>query len=385
MGVFRGLKVLGVFGVLSLIGCSGEHIEGPETTGGETQQTTEVAIAFLADLSEKQGVTRTSFLKDYVTTFRVWGYKNMSYNGTTGEYDDVLNVFPGYTVNWTAGTAQTTTSNTHDWEYVGQGTDQTIKYWDWSAKAFRFFGYALGNATAPAEPNAVSNASSATEVTFASTVSASTQADIDAAPYFSELWFSNDNVNDYGSPVTLRFVKPFVRVKFQFMFIDGLGFGREELSKIKFCPTVNTDVDPTNNRTIATAGTVTVHYPLKGTSTTESWTTSGTSGLQAFTIDWYEPSGTPDPSQPEVYPNSPEHCYYVLPATNQGSYTLEVAVVSDEIKTAVVPAEYMNWKTGFEYTYRFKITEGGITLDIIQVGIDDWVIRNTSEHTVYNW
>ena len=267
-----------------------------------------------------------------------------------------------------------------------RGRGQTIKYWDWSSKAYRFFGYTLGTATAPAVPNAVTSASTATEYTFTSTVGTSTQAAIDAAPYFSELWFSNDAANDYGKVVTMNFLKPFARVRFRFMFIDGPTFGREALSKIKFWPTVNADGDPANDRIIANAGTVTVHYPLKGTGTNETWTTSGTTGLQAFTIDWYETTETPDPTQPEVYPNSPEHWYYVLPTSSQGSYTLEVAVVSDEVKTAVVPAEFMTWKPGFEYTYNFKISEsGGIVIDIVQVAINDWGNRKTAGHSVYNW
>ena len=379
--------IIGLVGLLVLGSCSQKIVEEPEGTGHDVPETKTKSIAFSTVLPEQQAFTRSTPLESVgITTFKVWGYKNMSYNGSTGAYDDSQSVFPGYTVNWAEGTAQTTTSNTHDWEYVGQGTDQTIKYWDWSSKAYRFFGYTLGTATAPAVPNAVTSASSATEYTLTSTVGTSTQAAIDAAPYFSELWFSNDAANDYGKVVTMNFLKPFARVRFRFMFIEGLTFGREALSKIKFWPTVNADGNPDNNRIIANAGTVTVHYPLKGTGTNETWTTSGATGIQAFTIDWYETSETPDPSQPEVYPNSPENWYYVLPTSSQGSYTLEVAIVSDEVKTAVVPAEFMNWKPGFEYTYNFKINgTGGIVIDIVQVAINDWGNRKTAGHSVYNW
>ena len=379
--------IIGLVGLLLLGSCSQKIVEEPEGAGRDVPETKTKSIAFSTVLPEQQAFTRSTPLESVgITTFKVWGYKNMSYNGSTGTYDDAQTVFPGYTVNWVDGTAQTTTSNTHDWEYEEQGTGQTIKYWDWSSKAYRFFGYTLGTATAPAVPNAVTSASTATEYTFTSTVGTSTQAAIDAAPYFSELWFSNDAANDYGKVVTMNFLKPFARVRFRFMFIDGLTFGREALSKIKFWPTVNADGDPANDRIIANAGTVTVHYPLKGTGTNETWTTSGTTGLQAFTIDWYETTETPDPTQPEVYPNSPEHWYYVLPTSSQGSYTLEVAVVSDEVKTAVVPAEFMTWKPGFEYTYNFKINEsGGIVIDIVQVAINDWGNRNYAGHSVYNW
>lgn len=347
------------------------------------------AICLAGGLPEDQGVTRAN-LEDVLTnkTFYAWAYKNTAVSA--GNYTDYQVVMPCYTVSYGANSAYSTTSNTNDWEYVGLGasSDQEIKYWDFNAEAYRFFGYALGNATSPATPNAVTTATSATEVTFTSTVDGTDATSIDAAPYFTELWFSTDKVNKFGRPVTLSFLKPFARVRFQFIFVEGLNFGRESLSKIKFCPTVNTDSDDTNDQAIPTSGTVTVSYPLKGTATTESWTTSGTSGINAFTIDYYaeDTSVTPADAEPETYANTPEKWYYVLPIASQDNYTIEVAAVTSDVKTAIVPAEYMSWKAGYEYTYKFKITEGGgIKLDVIQVGINDWVNKAPSYHTVYNW
>ena len=360
--------------------------ERPETTDNKP-------ISFSSSMLEGQAVTRASGLEDIQTSFTVYGYKNDAFDNGTNSYTSYQTVFPGFVVNWTVNSAYTTTSNTSDWEYVGITSDQTIKYWDFGANAYRFFGYALGKATDDPATSIVpvtANTSSS-PVTLSATVDASTDATVAAAPYFTRLWFSTGNSTVYpnklfGQPVILEFLKPFARVRFRFMFIDGLTFGREALSKIKFWPTVNADGDPANDRIIANAGTVSVHYPLKGTGTKETWTTSGTTGIQAFTIDWYETTETPDPTQPEVYPNSPEHWYYVLPTSSQGSYTLEVAVVSDEVKTAVVPAEFMTWKPGFEYTYNFKINEsGGIVIDIVQVAINDWGNRKSAGHSVYNW
>ena len=169
-----------------------------------------------------------------------------------------------------------------------------------------------------------------------------------------------------------------------------VSFGREKLSLIRFYPTK--PIGSSTTPVINTAGTVSVTYPLKGTETVETWTTTGiTSSIQAFTIDYYEtpspiPTGHPVDGQSTTWPNSPQKWYTVLPNTTQGSYTVEVAVVSNDVKTAIVPAEYMQWKPGYEYTYKFKITEtGGITMDIIQVAINDWTNRQSSQHTVYNW
>ena len=82
-----------------------------------------------------------------------------------------------------------------------------------------------------------------------------------------------------------------------------------------------------------------------------------------------------------------EKWYNVLPTEKQGSYILEVAVSSPEIKTATVPASYMTWKAGHEYTYVFKINErGGVTIDVIQVAVKGWVqVMPPVDHPVFNW
>ena len=85
--------------------------------------------------------------------FFVWGEKNEN-DDTTNITEDVTaanTVFKNYTVKYGTNTANTTTSNTKDWEYVGL-TDavsstnlapqttatQTIKYWDAKASDYTF-------------------------------------------------------------------------------------------------------------------------------------------------------------------------------------------------------------------------------------------------------
>ncbi len=374
-------------GVILLTGCSKDSGEEPVP---EQKQ----VITFSGRLQEETTVTRAG-LEEVIDnkTFQVWGYKNTSYDATQS-YTSYQAVMPDFTVNWIANTAYTTTTNTNDWEYVGQGAtpeqqaNQTIKYWDMSANAYRFFGYAIGNATAdPAtQPASVTTATTANAVTFSAFVDGSTQAAFDAAPYFSELWFSTGDATTYpdkqfGQPVTLRFMKPYARVRFMFIFAEGINVDRSKLNAIEF--------RPTNGSTIATAGTVTVSYPLTGTATTETWTTTSvTSYIPKFTIDYYDDNAsyTPtDTSDPTVYDNTPQKWYTVLPQS-LGTFTVSVQVVTTDAKTAVVPAEYMDWKAGYEYTYKFKITEaGGVTLDIIQVAINQWGTDHAISHPVFNW
>ena len=376
-------RTLFVAGVLFLWACSADNPMDPEPVPESG-----VPISLAGNLPEDKEMTRAVGLENKATSFKVWSYKEYASSA-------VQCVMPCFTVNWTANTAYTTTSNTADWEYVGQAANQEIKYWDFNAKAYRFFGYALGTATSPATPNSVTVGGGlpADAVTLTSTVDASTDAGIEAAPYFTQLWYSDGTAPNrpFGQAVQLRFLKPFARVRFLFFFVDGLNFDRESLKNIKFCPKVNYDVDDTNDQIIPTSGTITVSYPLTGSATTETWTTTNTTGIKQFLIDYYEtpdpiPNGFPVNNLPASWPNTPGKWYTVLPALNQGDYIIQVAVVSEELKTAIVPAEYMSWLPGYEYTYKFKITEtGGITMDVIQVAINDWSNKKDSEHAVYNW
>ncbi len=332
---------------------------------------------------------------------------------TDDDYTDYQVVIPGYTVNWVSGTAGTTTTNTDDWEYVAQATGQTIKYWDWDAKAYRYFGYALGRATEavhadPDDPtsaivtpaqapyavtvtggSAYDIAATTTKVSFTADVEVETENQRTALPYFSELWFSNGNLayypsRQFGQAVQLRFVKPFARARFLFISsISSSPLDRSLLSNISF--------HPTDNSKIPTSGKVSITYPLTGTATEALWTTARSGGIKEFEIDYYEkpdpvPAGFPAGTAPTDWPNTPRHWYYVLPVTTQGSYTVEASYNDKQVQTATVPAQFMSWQPGREYTYVFKLTqEGKITFEKVQVAISDWDDGGTAGKKVYNW
>ncbi|WP_294744720.1 hypothetical protein [uncultured Prevotella sp.] len=330
------------------------------------------------------GMTRAATpLSESTTTFKVWGYKNDGPDGTP--YSTYQTVFPGYTVNWIDGSAATTTSNTNGWEYVAQETggdpEQTIKYWDWGAKAYRFFGvtggltgaYGTNNETYKFEFTA--NASSVRDGD--GTAEEKMVANIAATPFFSKLWFSTGNEADYptrlfGKPVQLEFMKPFARVRFMFTYSF-----EQEGNKIKtksFKPTDTT-------KEIALIGSFTVRYPLTGNEIEESYSVTPEATpetgetLEAFTEE-YIVDGT-------------EKWYTVLPIdpnNPQGSYTMTIRMAKDtEDKTAVVPAEFMQWKPGYSYTYIFKITEqGGVEIELVQSAFTSWT-EMTKDHDVYNW
>ena len=400
----RGLRGLRghrcLLGLLCLVAsCSKEETVGnpAEVEEQETEKVISDTIAFSPNLTENQAVTRADMLEDMLPdgkeTFKVWGYKNNAYDEGTSSFTSYQTVMNGYYVKWTANTAGTTVTNTHDWEYlltsypVGY-PDQGIKFWDWSAKAYRFFAVAPHDASVTMDESAedYTTITLPADAKIEASKVATLEDKIAATPYYSRLWFSTGNTvayptRQFGKPVVLEFIKPLARVRFMFIYV----FPREgiKLEDQCFKPTTDYDPDPSVHVGIPRKGTVTISFPLKGTETKESMVDAETDGLEpkalaAFTED-YDPE-----NYSKVYTETDEGWYIVLPNDSQGSYKLRVKVNALE-KFAEVPAEYMHWKSGYQYTYIFKITdEGGVEFDLVSSAFTPWTELNLM-HELYNW
>ena len=341
----------------------------------------DIPIAFSGSLSEEKSEsharTRATIapLSDTHQTFYVWGYKNL--NATTTE-----NVMQSYTVNYVSGSAGTTTSNSSGWEYVNQqpsgGTEQSIKYWDFTATDYRFFGYA-GSGVTPAYSSSGDANHPSVSLSFAVDATTANLTTLSAStPLYSKLWHKNGSaIASDISPVTLEFLQPYVKVRFLFR--------QSESAEMIFVVTEQSFGPTDTNKKIYTKGTFTTTYPLAGTSTEEMWNvtpgTEDTDYLTALTQDYYE--AALDETDAGILARQ-RMWYVVLPAVNQGTYTLLVNVNNDP-RTVVVPAQYMDWQPGYEYTYIFKITDpGGVELESVQAGFNPWTVH-TGERTIYNW
>lgn len=380
-----GILLLLALTALVVVSCGGSD-DTPDTPNPPTppQPKADIPIAFAGSLaegkSENHARTRAETQALSVThpTFRAWAYKNTASTTET--------VMKDYTVNYVSGSAGTTVSNSRGWEYVNQqpsgGVEQSIKYWDVTASAYRFFGYAGSDVTA-SYPDAAS-----VSLSFPVSVTSNPQQDpvtlpmTSATPLYSKLWYrANVALSaQKDQPVQLEFLQPYVKVRFLF---------RQSESSDMVFTLENKSFKPTDaTKTIATAGTFAVTYPLSGSSTEESWSvtpvtpgTEGTDYLTAFTQDYYE--AAEGETDPDILAGQ-KMWYVVLPAANQGTYTLSVMVNSDP-RTVVVPAQYMNWEPGYEYTYIFKITDpGGVELDGVYVGFSPWT-EYEGNREIYNW
>ena len=388
LGHIRPISLIGLISLYGLISCS--HEEAIEPTPVPEDGT---PIVFTAMQQEEQTVTRSdtegnslsavtrSPLYDVTSIFQVYGYKNMGYaEGDPISYTDPQQVFPGYTVRWQENSANTTVTNTNGWEYVNQqntGNDeQTIKYWDWSATAYRFFGTTGSMTFGTNETNGV-----VYEATLSIDADATSSDNINATPYFSRLWFSNGNTTTYptrqfGLPVQLEFVKPYSKVRFMFVPADpDVELEDLNLTDPSFRPTPPSESSTDVQKLIATAGTFTVTYPLSGIKTVEEWAVSSVTGT--LSVDGLT----------EYYTQETPHWYTVLPAKadDQGTYTLTISVNGETLE-CVVPKEFMEWLPGYEYTYIFKVDDvGGVELGQVTSAYTDWLRGEEKEHPIYNW
>lgn len=371
MKLYRILTI--PFLALCLFSCAGSGQEEPDVPT-KPEEPKGVSISFGGNSGTWQDAPTTrankeTGLETISKTFKVWGYKTTGGNYTSG-FDQSQNVMNGYTVNWIQQTANTTSSNTADWEYVGIA-NQTIKYWDYSATSYRFFAYSIptaaGNITAPtfSEPS-ITEGSTTTQASFSIPFNYDKDATNVSTPYISDLWMS-DNQNfenrKYGACVKLTFAPIITKVRFKFNY--------QAESQVSI---TNISFRNVNNAPSPTSGNIIINYPITGMDTQASyiWETTGTETEPInFTIP-YEEEGDLNHQT-----TTRKKWYFVPPlgdskTTQQSAYII-TAVINGKKATATVPAEFMQWKAGYQYTYIFKITEAGTNIAFTNMQVEKWV------------
>ncbi len=394
---FRILSFL--ISALCLLSCSSEQ-DKPETP--EPKPNVGIAFGGANGIWQDAPTSRSgeTGLETLFKSFRVWGYKN--YAATPNSPQVIMD---GYQVNFTLSSAGTTESNTADWEYVGlthpkHSTTQTIKYWDYSASNYRFFAYTPAGAditpVSSADKNSASStdkssASSADNTSAPSEASTSTLEDVfqipfaysedstaTSVPYISDLWFSDntDATSPYGKCVTLRFSPLIAKVRFKFTYPANTK--RVTITNILFGD--SRFIKNTSSADTPLKGTITATYPLTETPTSYTpsfaWKSSAETDAKGFlglTIPYEEESDAIHILQNKNLYNK---WYYVPPFNiakyTQGAYTIS-AIIDGNKTLATVPAEYMQWKAGYQYTYIFKITETGSLIAFSKLEVEEWL------------
>ncbi len=72
----------------------------------------------------------------------------------------------------------------------------------------------------------------------------------------------------------------------------------------------------------------------------------------------------------------------------QGSYTIRAIIGGKEV-TATVPAEFMQWKAGYQYTYIFKLSDVGGNISFTDLQVEQWLpapdIKNEEGKGTEDW
>ena len=381
---------------LALASCSSDDFLG-EIQGNEQNGATS-AINFGGDTGKitrdpLTGKTAADLLDN---NFVVVGFKGSKEDAANNE----TYAFDHYNVNFGNGTANSTESNRAGWEYVNQkmevkgidaslaqggASQQTIKYWDHSCKSYDFIAFSMGKGSASkyATPTAV-NKADLKNAAYTLTGDVNTLSEC----YISDMKTVEEK--DYGKTVSMSFRHPASKVRMA-LFETVPGY---VISDVKFYDATNTTptTDGTLIGTFNNSGTLTVYFPTTGivnkdnkdynkahvkfTASTAAGETATLSSKGFGAVKYgNQDEGTILEGNKYLSQNAakPSYCgdgyQNVLPSEGAASaitlridYKLTSVDGSKETinvkgATATVPAEYTEWKSGFAYTYIFKISQ----------------------------
>lgn len=385
---------------LALASCSSDDFLG-EIQGNEQNGATS-AINFGGDTGKiTRATTEGNAAADLLE-------KNFVVVGFKGSEEDAANnktyAFDHYNVNFKNGSAFSTESNRAGWEYVNQdmrvkGTvpaaplaqgakQQTIKYWDHSCASYDFIAFSMGKNVESkyATPTHVDKDKLATAAyTLSGNVNTLSEC------YISDMkTVTEPNYNDASVSMSFRHLASKVRMA---LFETVPGY---VISDVKFydatSPTATANTEGTLIGNFNNSGTLTVFFPTTGTKHAAekdynkahvSFTAStapgevGVLNFKKFGAVNYNNQTEGQISAGTTYLSQnaadPSYCgagyQNVLPSEGAASaitlridYKLTSVDGSKETinvkgATATVPAQYTEWKSGYAYTYIFKISQ----------------------------
>lgn len=422
--------------ILAMVGCTSEDFVGDKELQRQNEEGAPISFNLVSApptrAVERGGTAAESLNKNFV----VYGWKTV----TTGGSSTPQVVFNNYQANYIENSAATTTSNSAGWEYVGyknvpegvttnvgvtdfatsttdnaSGVDQSIKYWDYSASAYNFYGYSLGKGVTStggaSTTTTYATASKLSHMTPISSISytlTGSQAQL-LACYISDLLTKTD-MSATNTQVELQFRKMESKIKIAF-YENIPGYSVKDIKFYKsasvssgasegygneaFLYTIGTGSIPVSGKytikfdessgkpQLAFDGTGTGGSSITELSFGNAVPTTGTVWTDWEAAEYKEKVGGTDlgsvyigrssslsTKSPSVSvlpnPNGTElglKIDYTLVALDGYGETIEVKGA-----TATVPAAYAQWQPNCSYTYVFKIsdnTNGSTGKDII--------------------
>lgn len=408
---------------LALASCSSDDFLG-EIQGNEQNGATS-AINFGGDTGKiTRATTKGNAAAELLeNNFVVVGFKGSKTDAANNE----TYAFDHYNVNFKDGSAFSTESNRAGWEYVNQdmkvkGADkslaqsgasqQTIKYWDHSCASYDFIAFSMGKKDAASKYATPTHVDKANLKSAAYTLTGNVNTLSEC--YISDMkTVTEPNYNKTSVSMSFRHLASKVRMAL-FEIVPGY-----VISDVKFyTDTTSPTTDNTEGTLIGefnNSGTLTVFFPTTGTvhATEKDYnkahvrfiksTTAGETGVlnhKGFGAVNYnnQVEGTIPAGKTYLSQNAadPSYCgagyQNVLPSEGKPSaitlridYKLTSVDGSKETinvkgATATVPAEYTEWKSGYAYTYIFKISQdtngstGGNSTGLTAISFDAVVV-----------
>lgn len=410
---------------LALAGCSSDDFLGDGSGNGQNSANSMITFGGetgkILRANSEGGVAAELLGNNFV----VVGFKGSKTDAANNENY----AFDHYNVNYVDNTANTTESNTANWEYVNQdmkvkgaagkplaekAKQQTIKYWDHSCKSYDFIAFSMGKGhtdattTNYATPTAVQKDKLATAA-YTLTGDVNTLGEC----YISDMKTVQEP--DYNKKVvamSFRHLTSKVRIA---LYETVPGY---VISDVKFYDVATGGTGSENGTLFGTfnnKGTLTVYFPTTGTDKAtdsdynkahvsfKADATDGTVTKKEFGTVNYNNQDEDQISAGTTYLSQnaakPSYCgtaanYYqpVLPAEGESQpvnlridYKLTATDGTGEVinvkgATATVPAKYTEWKSGYAYTYIFKISQdtngstGGGSTGLTAISFDAVVI-----------
>ena len=402
---------------MALASCSSDDFLG-DAQGNTPSASSNKAISFRGDAGKitrvDNDLTDANAATALGNNFVVVGYK---YTGT--ESTKSL-VFDHYNVNYVTNTANTTASNTKNWEYVNQAlkvkgiesdgklagnnvTSQTIKYWDNSASSYDFLAFSMGKGnttsgnTTYATPTKVNwDKLSSEAYSFSGDLSTLGEC------YFSDITTVKKGEKGFGSDavkMTFRHATSKIRIA---LYETVPGY---VISDVKFHNNAYSNGNYTEGSEegqlygkFYNQGKITVFFPKTG-SENKSDPNYNKASVKVTTVNSSEDSNTPQDisksfgkvnygnqkedaivagttylsqsaASPSYCGTSPDYYQNVLPADEDNSHPASIRidykltatdgsgeVINVKNATATIPAAYTAWKSGYAYTYVFQISK----------------------------
>lgn len=393
---------------IALASCTNDEIVGQGP--GVDKPTTNGVIAFggLAPAMTRADLYGSAAATKLGNKFVVYGTKHTAAEDNTATNDAV--VFNNFQVAYTANSAGTAASNSSDWDYVGKQaydatpTSQGIKYWDYSAaQGYTFYAFSSSDISYP------KNASDLVEVTKVTTDEPTSpavgslynkgyQVTVKNGATLNNLYFS-DRVpvakEKYDKTVDFTFRNIGAKVRFGFyetipgysVTIDKFYIDDDAAAVVTTFPAMNvakTDgfyasLQNVKNPTAETNQTLNVTYYESTTATQVINRPKVTNPSAGY--NYYLKLGDGSSIIDQTLATSASSPTWVAGVAGDNYYTpvfpfegnsnplllkLDFTMTADDGSNdvihvkgarAVVPAQYVQWKSNFAYTYIFKISD----------------------------